>query len=314
MIEKTIISGPVSSNAGVFSLVKLDGVVEDTAVELFRLSVTRLPEDVKEALAKAEEKETSEVARKQLEAILLNVRLAEESGRPVCQDTGMPNIYLKAGDRFPVLGALPGILRRAVRRATKAVPLRPNAVSPLTRINSGDNTGEHIPYLNWSIVGGDSLEMSVLPKGGGSENMCSLKMLSPSQGMKGIKQFVVDSVFSAGGQPCPPTILGVGIGGGADIAMKIAKLAIMRPLDRRHPDNEIAKLEEELLELVNETGVGPMGLGGRTTSLGVNVEWAHCHTASLPVALAFQCWAARRATARITRGGRVRYLTHRRQA
>lgn len=294
-------------------MVRLESVVEDTAIELFRVSVTRLPEDVKKALANARERETSEVARKQLEAILLNIKLAEESGRPMCQDTGIPNIYVKAGDRFPMLGRLPAVLRRAVRKATKSVPLRPNAVNPLTRKNTGDNTGEHIPHLNWMIVSGDSLEMSVLPKGGGSENMCALKMLSPSQGVKGIKEFVVDSVFSAGGQPCPPTILGVGVGGGADIAMKLGKLAIMRPLNRHHPDAEIAQLEDELLGLVNATGVGPMGLGGETTSLAVNVEWAHCHTASLPVALAVQCWAARRATALITRRGKVRYLTHRRR-
>ena len=313
MIEKTVISCSASRSTGVVSLVRLESVVEDTAIELFRVSVTRLPEDVKKALAEAKEREASEVARKQLEAILLNIKLAEESGRPMCQDTGILNLYLKAGDHFPALGGLPAILRRAVKKATKTVPLRPNAVTPLSRMNTGDNTGEHVPYLNWTIVGGDSLELSVLPKGGGSENMCALKMLSPSQGVKGIKQFVVDSVFSAGGQPCPPTILGVGIGGGADIAMKIAKLAIMRPLDTRHPDAEIASLEVELLELVNATGVGAMGLGGSTTSLGVNVEWAHCHTASLPVALAVQCWAARRATARITRDGNVRYLTHRRR-
>jgi len=312
-MEKTVITCSASHPTGVISLVRLESVVEDTAIELFRMSVTRLPEDVKKALAKARERETNEVARKQLEAILLNIKLAEESGRPMCQDTGIPNLYLKAGEHFPALGRLPVTLRRAVKKATKTVPLRPNAVTPLTRMNTGDNTGEHIPYLNWTIVGGDSLEMSLLPKGGGSENMCALKMLSPSQGVKGIKQFVVDSVFSAGGQPCPPTILGVGIGGGADIAMKIAKLAIMRPLDARHPDAEIAKLEDELLELVNATGVGPMGLGGSTTSLGVSVEWAHCHTASLPVALAVQCWAARRATARITGDGKVRYLTHRRR-
>lgn len=312
-MEKMIISRSALPGPEVASLVRLNRVVEDTAIELFRLSVTRLPEDVKEALSKAKEKETSEVARKQLEAILFNIELAEESGRPMCQDTGIPNIYIKAGDRFPGLGSLPAVLRRAVMRATKTVPLRPNAVTPLTRMNTGDNTGELIPYLNWTIVGGDSLEMSVLPKGGGSENMCALKMLSPSQGVKGVKQFVVESVFSAAGQPCPPTILGVGIGGGADIAMKIAKLAIMRPLDSRHPDAEIAELEDELLELVNATGVGPMGLGGRTSSLGLNIEWAHCHTASLPVALAVQCWAARRATAHITSEGEVEYLTHRRR-
>jgi fumarate hydratase subunit alpha len=132
-------------------------------------------------------------------------------------------------------------------------------------------------------------------------------MLNPSQGIKGIEEFVLDTVANAGGKPCPPIILGIGIGGTADLCMKLAKEALLRPIDQSHPDKVFADLEKELLSMVNKIGIGPMGLGGKTTSLGVNIEWAHCHTASLPVAINIQCWAARRASAKIYSDGKVEY-------
>jgi len=156
----------------------------------------------------------------------------------------------------------------------------------------------------------DTLEITVLPKGGGSENVCAMGMLVPGEGIKGLKKFVIDTVIKAGAKPCPPNILGVAIGGGADIAMKLAKKALLRPLNQPNPDPEIAKLEKELLEAANQTGIGPMGLGGKFTVLGVNVDYAVRHPASYPAAVAFNCWAARRATARIHPDGHVEYLTH----
>ena len=284
--------------------------IEDTVVNLLRLAVTRLPKDVKDALRSAYEKEVDETAKTQLKAILDNIMLAEKTERPICQDTGVIIFYVKVGDNFRELGQIPEILRNATIRATKEVPLRPNAVHPISQKNSGDNTGRYIPYINWEIVQGDFLEITAFPKGGGSENMSRLGMLKPGEGIDGMKKFVVDTVLHAGGQPCPPVILGVGIGGGADIAMKLAKKALLRPITERHEDPEIAQLEQELLEAINESGIGPMGLGGKTTALGVNIEYAHRHPASYPVGVVVQCWAARRASARIYSNGTVEYLTH----
>jgi fumarate hydratase subunit alpha len=284
--------------------------IEDTTVNLLRLAVTRLPRDVKDALKAAYERETDQTAKTQLKAILDNITLAEKTERPMCQDTGVIIFYVKICDKFEEISGLSEILKTATVRATREIPLRPNAVHPITQKNSGDNTGRYIPYINWEIIQGNFLEITVFPKGGGSENMSRLGMLKPGEGVEGMKKFVIDTVVQAGGQPCPPIILGVGIGGGADIAMKLAKKALLRPITQRHPDPEIAKIEEELLEAINETGIGPMGLGGKTTSLGVNIEYAHRHPASYPVGVVVQCWAARKATARIYPDGTVEYLTH----
>jgi fumarate hydratase subunit alpha len=199
----------------------------------------------------------------------------------------------------------------ATRKATKEIPLRPNAVNPFTQKNSGDNTGRFIPFANWEIVPGGDLELTVMTKGGGSENVCVTGMLVPGEGIKGLKKFAIDAVIKAGAQPCPPTIMGVAVGGGSDIAMKLAKRSLLRPLDEVNADTEIAKLEKEIHEAANMTGIGPMGLGGKTTVLGVHVDYAFRHPASFPAAVAFNCWAARRSSARIGSDGSVTYLTHR---
>jgi len=164
-----------------------------------------------------------------------------------------------------------------------------------------------LPHISWHPSEEQVIEISVMPKGAGSENMSSLVMLNPSDGIRGIKEFVLDSVVGAGGKPCPPTIVGIGIGGSSDIAPQLAKRALMRSLDQENPDSDLASLEAELMEALNRTGIGPMGLGGRTTVLGVRAESAHCHTASLPVAVCMQCWAARRAYARVYPDGMVSY-------
>ncbi len=288
----------------------IGSIVENVAVELLRQAVTKLPRDVKEALQRAHREEESDVGKTQLEAILNNVELAEKTSTPMCQDTGVIIFYVKAGAQAKGLDKIEESLTNATRKATKEVPLRPNSVGIFTGKNTGDNTGRYIPYINWEIVPGNTIELTVFPKGGGSENVCALGMITPGEGINGLKKFVVDAVIKAGAMPCPPNILGVGAGGGADIAIKIAKAALLRPIDQPNPDPEIAKLERELYESVNMTGIGPMGLGGRFTVLGVNVDHAHRHPASYPVAVAFQCWAARRASARIHPNGTVEYLTH----
>ena len=289
---------------------RIERAVEDVAANLLRLAVVELPVDVKQALQRALREETSEIGRVQLEAILKDIELAEKENTPMCQDTGIIIFYVKAGTQVEGLGKIPLALREATRRATKEIPLRPNTVDPFTQKNTGDNTGRHIPYINWEITEGDTIEITAFPKGGGSENVCALGMLTPGQGINGLKKFVVYSVVTAGSMPCPPTILGVAIGGGADVALKLAKAALLRPLTQSNPNPDLAKLENELYEAANATGIGPMGLGGKFTVLGVKVDYAHRHPASYPVAIAFQCWAARKATARINSNGTVEYLTH----
>ncbi|MEM0049056.1 MAG: fumarate hydratase [Candidatus Bathyarchaeia archaeon] len=284
--------------------------VEDVAFNLIRQAVIYLPEDVKASLKRAYEEETSEAAKTQLKAILENIELAEKYKAPVCQDTGTILFYVTAGAEVRGLDKIEGALINATRRATKEVPLRPNAVDPFTQKNSGDNTGRFVPYINWEIVPGNTLEITVMPKGGGSENMCIAKTIPPGEGINGIKKFVIESIVEAGAQPCPPTIVGVGLGGGVDVAIKLAKKALLRPLNTPNPDPELNKLEKELYEMANKLGIGPMGLGGRTTVLGVHVDYAFRHPASLPVAVAFNCWAARKASAKIYEDGSVEYLTH----
>ena len=284
-------------------------VVEDVAFNLLKLAVTYLPEDVKAVLKKAYAEET-ETGKTQMKAILDNIELAEKYQAPVCQDTGTIIFYVKAGSRVKDLDKVENALTNAVRRATKEIPLRPNSVDPFTGKNSGDNTGRKIPFVHWEIVEGDGLELTVMTKGGGSENVCVTGMLVPGEGIKGLKKFAIDAVIKAGAQPCPPTILGIAIGGGCDIAIKLAKKALLKPLSEANPDPELAKLEKEIYEAANMTGIGPMGLGGNTTVLGVHVDYASRHPASFPAAVAFNCWAARRATARISADGSVEYLTH----
>lgn len=288
----------------------IEKTVEDAAINLLRLAVIQLPQDVKQALQHAYETETSQAGKTNLKAILDNIKLAEKTGTPVCQDTGTIIYYVKAGAEIQGLDKIENALTNATRKATQQIPLRPNAVDPLSGKNTGDNTGPHIPYVHWEIVPGNALEITVLTKGGGSENVCTTGMLVPGEGINGLKKFVIDTVVKAGSQPCPPNILGVAMGGGADIAMKLAKKALLRPLNQPNPNPELAKLEEELLEAVNQLGIGPMGLGGKWTILGVKIDYAARHPASFPAAVAFNCWAARRATARINADGRVEYLTH----
>jgi fumarate hydratase subunit alpha len=299
-------SGP----KGLFTLKKPCGIVEKVALNLIEQAVIYLPDDVKVALQKAYCTETSAIGKTQLKNILKNIKLAEKLQAPLCQDTGTLTFYVKAGGRAKGLEAVEEALVNATRRATVEIPLRPNAVNPFTSTNSKDNTGRFVPQIHWEIVSGDSLELMVMPKGGGSENACALGMLVPSEGLKGLKRFVVEAVVKAGAQPCPPTVLGVGVGGGADAALMLAKKALLKPLTEVNADAQIACLEREILEAVNMTGIGPMGLGGKTTVLGVHVDFAFRHPASFPVAVAFNCWASRHASARIGIDGKVEYLTH----
>jgi fumarate hydratase subunit alpha len=266
----------------------------DAVVEAIKLAVTTIPEDTVEALRKAYEREENEVARFNLGNILKAIEIGRARSIPVCQDTGTLTFFVKAGVESHYLGEVEGAIVEAARRATLGIPLRPNAVDPLTGKNSGDNTGKEVPIIHWELVDGDDLEMAVLPKGGGSENCSALAMLTPAEGWEGVKRFVIERVKECGGKPCPPVILGIGVGGGADYSLTLAKKAILRKIGERNPDERIAKIEEELLDEVNSLGVGPMGIGGKTTALDVKIEVAHRHPAGFPVGLVVQCWANRR--------------------
>ena len=284
-------------------------IIEEVTIELLKRALTQLPKDVVDALNTAYKDEIDELPKTQLNNILSNVKLARDRKIPMCQDTGVQIffIWLPKAQTFVNISDISEGITSGVIKGTAEVPLRPNTVHPLTRANPGNNTGEHMPYLNFKTSDNSYLEIAVMPKGAGSENMSQLKMLTPAQGIKGIKEFVLDTLLHAGGKPCPPIILGVGIGGSADISMKLAKESLLRPVNQSHPDPQIAELERELYESLNEIGIGPMGLGGKTSLLGVNIEYAHCHTASHPVAVNIQCWAARRARAKIYPDGKIEY-------
>ena len=287
-------------------------LIKDVTIALLKRAETTLPSDVKAALRRAYEREEHEIARVQLEAMLENVKLAEELERPVCQDTGLPLFFVTLGSSTINLSDIEAGIREGVQAATESIPLRSNVVDPITRAGKGGNIGDRMPYISYTIDPAlDGIELLAFPKGGGSENMSAFTMLTPrpeSEAVRAIKTFVLELVVNAAGKPCPPTIIGVGLGGSADIAMKLAKIALLRPVGMRHKEVRIAQMEEELLEAVNNTGIGPMGLGGKTTALDVHIETASTHITSLPVAVTFQCWAARKASARIYPVGSVEYV------
>jgi fumarate hydratase subunit alpha len=284
---------------------------EEVVVDLLRFAATKLPADVSSALKDALENEGSSAAKTQLQAIVKNFELAVKETTPMCQDTGYPIFYVEVGEEaLPWAKGLKEAIEEGTKRATREIPLRPNTVNPIVGGNPGTNTGRGAPFINLDIVKGNKIKITAFPKGGGSENMCALGMLKPGQGLPGIKKFVVDTVIAAGAQPCPPIVVGVGIGGGADIAMKVAKKQLLRPIGESHPDKKLAEIEEELLKAINTTGIGAMGVGGNYTALDVKVDYVMRHPATLPVGVAIQCWAGRRATAEISEDGTIKFLTH----
>ena len=250
-----------------------------------------LPADVRAAFEAAHAAEEAPAAKEIFRQLLENADLARDTGLPLCQDCGLAVFFVEVGEDVRVEGST---LREAINDGMVAGYkdgfLRKSSCDPFTRKNTGDNSPS---IIHFDIVPGDKLKITMMAKGGGSENMSRVTMLSPAQGWKGIKDFVVNRVAEAGPNPCPPTIVGVGIGGNFELAAVNSKKALMRELDDKHPDPEIAKLEDELLAAINALGIGPMGLGGKTTSLGVKILVAPCHLASLPLAVNIQCHSAR---------------------
>ncbi|MEM4485031.1 MAG: fumarate hydratase [Sulfolobales archaeon] len=291
----------------------IESIIRDTAIKLLEKAATDLPEDVEKAIRNAYEREVNPMAKSMLKSIIDNIHVARKWKYAVCQDTGIVIFYVKADPTYPLLGRIPSLLREATIKATDMIPLRPNAVDPFTGRNSGDNTGRHIPWIEWDLVEGlGYLEITAVLKGGGSEAPSIARTLTPAEGVKGLVKTVLETIYENGAKPCPPVVVGVGIGPTADIAMNLAKKAIfLRPLGVRSDDPNAAKLEELLLEAINKMGLGTHGVGGVVTALDVHVEYAYRHVATYSVGVMVSCWALRRASARIYPNGKVEYLTHR---
>jgi fumarate hydratase subunit alpha len=268
----------------------LHQALADATFRAYREAVIHLPVDVLNVIGNAARAETNPVAKGEFANILHNIRIAGERGVPMCQDTGVPVIYLTIPPQVPFTQDLYDAVAEGVRRATEEIPLRPNVVDPFTRHNTDDNTGKGMPAIH--VKPGEKFTVTVLPKGAGAENMSRIVMLLPSQNDQ-IEKFVVETVYLAGSRPCPPVIVGVGIGGTFDSAAALAKEALLEPVDR------MTDFERQLLCAVNKLGIGPMGLGGDFSALAVKVKTAGCHTASLPVAVNIQCWANRHATVEV---------------
>ncbi len=279
--------------------------VEEAAKELYIRALKQLPPDVKQGFAALAKRESDPGAKRMLGTMIHNIAVAEKTDNLLCQDTGIPIYNVRIGRGIEIDGAeLKEAIRRGCARSTREYSFRSSIVHPTTRINEQTSTGRGVPVINFDFSGEQEvLEIEMIPKGSGSENNSWLRMAVPAEGVAAIKTFVIDCVLEAGGKTCPPTIVGVGVGGTADLCVHLAKQAATRPLGSRCEDPEGAKLEAELTKAVNTLGVGPQGLGGDATAFAVHVETAATHITMNPVAVNMQCHSARRARATFTSRG-----------
>jgi fumarate hydratase subunit alpha/L(+)-tartrate dehydratase alpha subunit len=279
--------------------------VEELAKTLYIRALKLLPPDIKRGFERLVATETDATGRAVLDTMVQNIQVAERTRNLLCQDTGIPIYNITIGRNVQVDGvAVKEAIRLGCERATREHPLRSSVVHPLTRQNEQTSCGVRIPIINIDFdAREETVEIEMIPKGSGSENGSFLQMLIPADGPKAVKRFVIDKVIELGGRVCPPTIVGVGIGGTSDLCMHLAKIAATRPLETKCADAEGAKIEQELSEAVNQLGIGPQGLGGRSTAFRVHVEVAATHITMNPVAVNIQCHSARRANAIITPGG-----------
>lgn len=274
-------------------MAQIVGAVKNMCIE----ANYRLEEDVVESIHSSLSNESSEMAREILGDMIENLDIADKKSMPICQDTGMAVFFVEIGREVHLEGDITEAINEGVRQGYRDGCLRASIVGdPILRVNTGDNTPSVIYY---EIVEGDNIVIKFAPKGFGSENMGKLKMLKPSDGIEGVRKFVIDTVREAGPNPCPPIVVGVGIGGTMDKACQIAKKALFRDLKSSHPEEHIANLERELLTEINKLGIGPQGFGGDTTSLGVNIETYPTHIAGLPVAVNINCHVSRHKECRI---------------
>jgi fumarate hydratase subunit alpha len=279
--------------------------IEEASKELYIRALKLLPDDIKQGFATLQAGETHATAQSVLGTMVRNIAVAEETHNLLCQDTGIPIYNVVIGREVSVDGVgLKAAIRRGCERATREYPLRSSVVHPITRANAHTSTGREVPVIHLDFSDApERLEIEMIPKGSGSENNSWLRMAIPAEGVDAIRTFVVDCVLDAGGKTCPPTIVGVGIGGTADLCVHLAKRAAVRPLGTHCEDPEGAKLEAALSAAVNRLGVGPQGLGGDSTAFAVHVELAATHITMNPVAVNMQCHSARRARATFTPQG-----------
>jgi len=279
--------------------------IEEAAKLLYIRALKLLPDDIKQGFTRLDAGETDGTARTVLATMIQNIAVAEARDNLLCQDTGIPIYNVTIGRAVEVDGAaLKAAIRRGVERATREHPLRSSVVHPITRRNEQTSCGALVPVINIDFSDREGeLRLEMIPKGSGSENGSFLKMAIPAEGVDAIKTFVVDRVIEAGGKVCPPTIVGVGVGGTSDLCVHLAKVAATRPLGSRCADPEGARLEDELSRAVNTLGIGPQGLGGDSTAFAVHVELAATHITMNPVAVNIQCHSARRASATFTASG-----------
>jgi len=284
-------------------------VIEEAAKELYIRALCDLPPDVRSALNRAYERETNPTAREVFKAIFKTIEVADEHKTLICQDTGLPIYMLKIGSMFPWNGfQIKKRLDIGARRATQEFPFRGSSTHIITRVNPQTSVGDGLPVIYYDFIEDvDHLDILMIPKGSGSENMSKMHMFYPAHGVSALKKFVIDTVFETGANPCPPGIIGVGLGGTADLVMRLAKEAIVRPVGQRHHDPDIAAMEEELEDAINSMGRGPMGLGGDITTLAVHIETAYTHITQNPIAINTQCWPARRSRAHVYPDGRITY-------
>lgn len=279
--------------------------VEEAAKQLYIRALKVLPPDIQQGIARLQARETDATARQVLATMVTNIGVAERDDNLLCQDTGVPIYKLRIGRGVQVDGhALKQAVRRGCERATREYPLRSSVVHPLTRRNEHSSCGIEVPVIHIDFSDTpDELQIEMIPKGSGSENNSFLKMAIPAEGIAAIKTFVIDCVLAAGGKTCPPTIVGVGLGGSSDLVVALAKRAATRPLGSHCTDPDGAALEAQLSEAVNQLGVGPQGLGGDSTAFAVHIELAATHITMNPIAVNMQCHSARRARATFTPAG-----------
>jgi fumarate hydratase subunit alpha len=291
-------------------LVKLREKITESLIKSIKRAVTRPRPAIIDFIRKNMNSEDSDVAKSQLKLMLENLEYGKAQSIPICQDTGVLNFFIELGSEFPLISNYKSIIDDAVKKATETIPLRHNSFDPLTNENPETNVDKNIPPIYLKIVENkDTLKITCMPKGGGAENISELFMLNPANGQREFQEKIIDTIKEAGGMPCPPVILGIGLGGDATYCMKLAKEALLRPLHERHPREDIANIEVALLERINHLNIGPMGLGGNTTCIDVHIEVAMRHPASYPVGLIVQCYCHRWASFEINKEGEVIHET-----
>jgi len=285
---------------------RLRKIISETLIETIKRAVTQPRPAILNSLHESMNSENSEIAKSQLKLMLENFEYGKTHSIPICQDTGVLNFFVDLGVNFPLICDYKELIENAVKEATQRIPLRHNTFDPITNESPETNLGVNVPpiYLNL-IEDKDTLKITCMPKGGGAENISRLFMLNPANGLEAFQKKVIETIKEAGGMPCPPIVLGIGLGGDATLSMKLAKEALLRPLHERHNREDVAQLELELLDEINKLNIGPMGLGGKPTCIDVHIEIAMRHPASYPVGLIVQCYSHRWASFEINEEGEI---------